>query len=60
MKPMVRRFAFLVALAAFGFGTAAQAGPGPKAIAWQTSYNKAVAVAKKQKKPLFIDFYTPG
>jgi hypothetical protein len=58
MKPMVRRIAFLVTLAAFALGTAAQAGPKPKAIAWKTDYKKALAIAKKQNKPLFIDFYT--
>jgi hypothetical protein len=58
MKPTIRRIAFLVVLAAFALGTAANAGPKPKAIAWQTDYNKALAAAKKQKKPIFIDFYT--
>jgi hypothetical protein len=60
MKPTVRRFAFLAALAAFALATAAQAGPGPKVIAWKTDYKKALAAAKQQKKPVFIDFYSQG
>ena len=60
MKPTVRRIASLVALAAFVLGTAAQAGPGPKVIAWKTDFKKAMAEAAKLKKPVFIDFYSAG
>jgi hypothetical protein len=55
---MARRLAFLVTLAAFVIATAAQAGPKPKVIVWKTDYKKALALAKKQKKPIFVDFYT--
>jgi hypothetical protein len=60
MRPMARRIAFLVVLAAFALGGAAQAGPKPKAIVWQTDFKKALAAAKKQKKPIFVDFYSQG
>jgi hypothetical protein len=60
MKPITRRIAFLFALAAFVVGTAAQAGPTAKVIAWKTDFQKALATAGKQGKPIFIDFYSEG
>ena len=60
MKPMARRLAFPLVLAAFVIGTAAQAGPKAKVIAWKTDFKKAMAAAAKEKKPIFIDFYSEG
>lgn len=47
--------AFSVALVA---GCAQSHAPAPKADTWNTSYDAALADARKTGRPILLDFYT--
>jgi thiol:disulfide interchange protein len=56
MSSISRRI-FVLAATILALGLSAYAGPGPKAIQWQTDLKKAQTAAAKQKKLIMMDFY---
>ncbi len=55
---LVALFVALAAIVVFSSGIIAADKKTEKSITWYTDFDKAAAAAKKQAKPIMVDFYT--